>query len=137
MRRLVLGDDDEAGGVTVQAVDDAGARRARARRELAEVKGERVGERARWRAGRGVYNHPGGLVDDHEVFVLEHDRERDLFGHEGGRVCRRQFDLYTVALAQLVRGFGRAPADQHVAVFDEALDARAAPALYARRQVGV
>ena len=61
---IVLGDDDHAAGVAVEAMDDAGAGWAAAAAEGAEVVGERAGECAVPMAFGRVDDHAGGFVDD-------------------------------------------------------------------------
>src|SRR5919197_2800488 len=96
---------------------------------IPKSEGERVSERARMDARRRVDDHAGGLVDDDYLLVLVDDVERDLFGREFRRRRRGQLDLDALARPQLVRRLRRAPADEHVAVLDRALERRAAHAL--------
>ncbi len=87
--------------------------------------------------GRGVDDESGGLVDDDDLFVLVDDVERYLFGRDLGGRRRGQLDLDALAPFELERGLGRAPADEHVAVINHALQGRTAHALDARREEGV
>jgi hypothetical protein len=75
--------DHQAGGVPVEAVHYPGAPGLGAARGAA---GERLRKGAGRVAGRRVYDHPGGLVDDQQVVILEHD----LIGHTlaGARIGR-------------------------------------------------
>ena len=67
-----LGDDDAAGGVFVQAVDDAGALdTANARKFAAAVMEHRVDQRAIGVARRGVDDHARGFVDHHEIVIFK------------------------------------------------------------------
>ncbi len=66
--------DEQAGGVLVEAMDDAGARDPR---ERGRVVKQRVGERAVAVAGPGVDDDAGRLVDDDDCVVLVHDPESD------------------------------------------------------------
>ncbi len=66
---VVLGDEDDAAGLLVEAVDDAGAEVAADVGEMVEVVEEGVDEGAAVAcvvggAGAGVDHHAGGLVDD-------------------------------------------------------------------------
>ena len=91
---VVLGDDDQAGRVFVQAMDDAGALDAADAGQVAAVGEQGVDQRARLGPRRGVDDQALGLVDDDEVGVLVDDVERDgfglgLLGAAGGRASRR------------------------------------------------
>ena len=152
VRRVVLRHDEQAGGVLVEAVDDAGAhgdvagvgRGRRRRREAdvlvvgllvfilerdglaADVVQERVDERAGAVAVGRVDDHPGGLVDDQEVVVFVDHIERDRLG--AGFDRRRSAEA---ALDPVAGGDGRrdlrldGAVDGHAAVLDPALDLRA------------
>ena len=86
---VVFGDEDEAAGLLVEAMDDAGAEVAADVGELVEVEEEGVDEGAAVAgvvggAGSGVDHHAGGLVDDGEVLVFVEDVEGDVFGRWRG-----------------------------------------------------
>ena len=70
MGRLVLCNDDEAGGVLVQAVHYACAQRASDALQPGVEGRQCVGECVAPVAGAGVHDEPRGLVDDQEVVVL-------------------------------------------------------------------
>ena len=79
MRRVGLGDDHQPGGVLVEPVDDARPLHpADARQRRAAMADQRIDQRAVGMARRGMDDEAGGLVDDDEVLVLEHDVERDV-----------------------------------------------------------
>jgi hypothetical protein len=85
-------DDEQPGGIAVEAVDDAGALRVAAGRlgRSGRRRGalrEQLGERVLAVALGGVDDDSGGLVDDEQVLVLVGDREglRGLGGSAGGR----------------------------------------------------
>ena len=74
---VVLGDDDEASGVFVNAMDDAGARdAANAGERVRAMREQRIHDRPAHRARRGVHGHAAGFVDDDEMLVLVDDVER-------------------------------------------------------------
>ena len=80
---VVFGDDDEAAGVLVEAMNDAGAKVAAGCGKRFETEEQRVDEgvavaRIFSFAGAGVHHHAGGLVDDGEVLVFEDDVERNV-----------------------------------------------------------
>src|SRR5947207_8046633 len=62
------GDDEQARGVAVEAMDDARAVRLLPARDV--VAEQPVYERPACMAGRGMDDDPRGLVDDEEVLVL-------------------------------------------------------------------
>ena len=129
---VVFGDEDEAAGELVEAMDDAGAEVAADVGELGEVEEERVDEGAAVAgvvggAGAGVDHHAGGLVDDGEVLVFVEDVEGDVFG-DGveRRGLRGAFDLDGFAAVEFLLGLGGMAVDADLAGFDEELDAGAA-----------
>ena len=130
---VVFGDEDEAAGLFVEAVDDAGAEVAADVGEFVEVEEESVDEGAAvagvWlaRCGvpcSGVDHHAGGFVDDGEVFVFVEDFEGDVLG-DG--VERRglggAFDLDGFAAVEFLFGLRGVAVDADLAGFDEELDA--------------
>ena len=74
-----LRDDQEAAGVLVEAVDDAGARHAG---ELRRVMQERIQQRAVPVAAARVHDETRRLVDHEQCVVLVDDRQRHRFGQE-------------------------------------------------------
>ena len=85
MHLVALGDDEQAGGVAVQAVHDPGAPVLLAARDAT---GERLRKRAMAMPARRMHDHPDGLVDDDQVLVLERDGEvRHRLG-AAGRIGR-------------------------------------------------
>jgi len=82
---VVFGDEDEAAGELVEAVDDAGAEVAADVGEVGEVEEERVDEGTAVAgvvggSGSGVNHHAGGFVDDGEVLVFVEDVEGNVLG---------------------------------------------------------
>ncbi len=105
---IVFGDEDDAGGFFVEAMDDAGAEDVAALGERLAAAEERVDERAFVIAGAGVDDHAGGLVDGDDVVVFVEDVERDGFGFGADGRARLGGDGDVFAAAQAVGGFGRA-----------------------------
>ncbi len=89
MRRVVLGDDEQARGVLVQPVHDARPLHpANAGQTLAAMGDQRIDERPGLVTGAGMHDEAGRLVDDDEVVVLVDDIERDILaqGLRGDRL---------------------------------------------------
>ncbi len=129
---VVLGDDDGAAGLLIQAMNDAGAQLAAGGGELLHVVQQRVDQRAAVSeivrcAGAGVDHHAGGLVDHGEGVVLIKDVERDVLRRGAQRGwAGLAFDGDGLAAAQLVAGLGGDAVDAHLAGGDEHLHPRAA-----------
>ncbi len=130
-RALVLGRDQHAARVLVEAVHDAGPRHAADPFERRPAMGQkRVHQRAVQIAGRGMHHEPRLLVDDDEIVVLVEDDERNVLRLRLGRYGRRHGD--GIALARFdpeVRVSYRGFAFAHAAFFDQRLEPRA-------RQIG-
>ena len=81
VRRQRARDDHDAGGVLVEAVDDAGARQ-RVERRIAMQ--QRIDQRAGRIAGAGMHDQARRLVDDEDVLVLVQHVEGDVLGLANG-----------------------------------------------------
>ena len=110
MGAIVLGHDDQAAGVFVESVDDAGAQVAAGGGERLEAVEQRIDQRAAAArvvalARAGVDHHSGRLVDDREVGVFVDNVQRNVFrsGLER-RGARLAGDVDALAAAQLERG---------------------------------
>ena len=133
---VVFGDEDEAGGLLIEAMHDAGPEVAVEVGEPVEVVEERVDEGAMGTRigslgigggpGSSVDRHPGGFVDYGEVVVFEEDVERNVF-RKGVKRCRAgsAFDLDRFAASQFEAGPGRPSVDADLAGVDEELNAGA------------
>ena len=92
LRRIGLGDDDQAARLLVEPMDDPGSADAGDRAEglaaIARTTQEGVHEGARSVPGRRMHDEPGRLVDDQHVVVLVGDDERDRLRDE--RLIRRR-----------------------------------------------
>src|SRR5579871_1060649 len=129
---VVFGDKNNAAGLLIEAVDDAGAEVAADAGELVEVVEKGVDEGAVVAgivggAGAGVDHHASGLVDDGEVLVFVEDLEGDVLGKgvEGRRVWGA-FNLDLLAAVKFLFGLGGSAGDADLAVLDEELDTGAA-----------
>ena len=84
--RVGARDDEQAGRVAVEAVDDSRPILVTAGR----IEGEQpVDERACVVARTGMNHDAGGLVDDEQVLVLPRDAQVHLLGDERRSVCRQ------------------------------------------------
>ncbi len=125
MGRVILGDQDDAGGLLVQTVDDAGTKVATHLGERIQVVQQRVDQRAvvahvLRRSRSGMHHHSGRLVDDRQVLVLMQDVERDVL-REGVQRLRTggAFDLDGLATRQLELRLGRVAVDADLAGLDQ------------------
>ncbi len=101
---VVLGHHQQAGGVLVQAVDDARPLAAADARQVVAVLEQGVDQGA-GRVARGrMDDEAGRLLDDEQVGVLEDDVERDVLGRRVQRPGRRLVHHDAVAGLDPVRG---------------------------------
>jgi hypothetical protein len=128
MGAVVFGDEDEAAGLLVEAMDDAGAEIAAYVGEFGEVEEKRVDQGASVAfvvrdTRAGVDHHAGGFVDDGEVLVFVKDFEGDVFGNgvEGGGL-RGAFDLDGFAAVEFLFRLGGVAVDADLVGFDEELN---------------
>lgn len=90
VRLFASRDDEEAGRVTVEPVDDARSLGLAAGRSM---RGERLDERARRATRPGMHDQPGGLVHHQKVLILVGDPQA-VRCRAHGRLCsRRAVDL--------------------------------------------
>lgn len=126
VRGVGFRDDEAAGGVFVEAVDDAGAFDSADAGQLAvTMVKERVDESAVRIAGGGVYDHAVCFVEDDDVIVLE----KDIQGYvlRGGDVwdCLGNYDAHRISGFYAVAWLGWLAIDENVLLANESLDARA------------
>jgi hypothetical protein len=118
MRGIVLGHQQHAAGIAVEAVDDAGPQLAAQRGERLEAIKQRVDQRAGVHSRARVNHHAGGLVDGYEIVVFIEDAQRNRFGHGAQRGQFGRLDLDAVALPQQARRpLGRS-VHAHAAILD-------------------
>ena len=90
MRLLGARDDEQAGGVAVEPVDDPGPVRRVAAGEAAD---QPVDERPRRVARRRVHDDPRRLVDHEQVLVLVGDTQRNVLADDLSARHLRELDL--------------------------------------------
>ena len=133
-----LGDDDAAGGVLIQPVDDAGALDAADAGELAlAMMQQGIDQRAVGISRCRMDDHAGALVEDDQIVILEEDFQREVLR---GVVERDGFgddDGDAVAEFHGVARLGGAAVELDVLLADERLDARAGKVRKAGGEEGV
>ena len=101
----------------------------------AAVEQQRVDQRAAFRAGGGVDDEAGWLVDDDEVLVLEHHVERDVLGLGQGADGGRERDGVGGGCDHLGAGVGdRLAVERDAALLDQDAQARPGHACSGLRQ---
>ena len=89
---------------------------------------QRVHQRTIRVSGRGVDHHPGGLVDDDQVLVLEQDIERQVLRHQLDRHSGRHahHHLTVVGPDAMRRRLDHSIIDAHRPLHNQRLDPRSA-----------
>ena len=112
----------QAAGVLVDAVDDAGAYLAADAREAAlAVPEQGVHQRAVRVARSRVDDHALGLVHHQKVVVLVHDVQRDVLRHSLDRLCVRNFQQDGVPRLELEALGDAFAVAEHMTLSHEAL----------------
>lgn len=124
--RVGFRDDQTAGSVFVEAVDDAGSLDPAYTGELAfAVVKERVDESSLVVPRGRVNHHAVFFVEDEEVFVLEEDFQGNVLGRCFGGNGLRYRDRDQITSLHRVPGFCRAIVEKNVLISDQALDSGA------------
>jgi hypothetical protein len=127
-------DDDQPGGVAIEAVDDAGTVDRTARDSARE---QALDERPASQAWRRMDDNPGRLVDDEQVLVLVGDAKAQLLRLERFRADRAAVELDRLA-ARKPKALGAVAAvDAHGAPREETLGLGARSDLGQRGQEAV
>ncbi len=101
---LALGDDHQPAGADVEAVDDAGTLGGARGRDAEPRVGEGAEHGRAFPADRGMRRHPDGLVDHHDVVVVEHDAEvGNTHRHDARLGLRRPLDREPGARPDAIR----------------------------------
>jgi hypothetical protein len=125
VRRVVLGDDHDAGRPLVQPMDDARPQLSANAAEIGHVMEQRVDERAPVMPRAWMDDHPRRFVDNDDVRVLEQHLQREVLCRRRCRHRRGQDDGDHVAFAHLCIGFDDLHArERDVAFLDQPLDLR-------------
>ena len=143
MRGVVCGAHDGARGVLVEAMHNARSRilLAKLRQftagDVLEAPGERVDQRARLVAARGMHDQARGLVDDDDRVVFVDHIEWDVLGLDRARWRRRKVGDNAVAFAELGRALGHAAVDGDRLFVDEPLNLRAREERHAVDEISI
>src|SRR5215831_17538512 len=125
-RRALLRQDEQPGGLAVEAVRELEESGARARRA-------QVLDDTEAHAAPAVDRHSGGLVDHEQRVVLEGDAETGVATRRGGarHRCRHadRWNPNAVAGLEPVGGFNAAAVDPHLAAPEQPVDAAPGDAL--------
>ena len=129
MSKIVFGDDNQAGGFFVEAVDDTWTelifgRRAAAGKGLAAAK-QRVDQSALRIPCSGMNAHSSGFVDDEQIVVFVEDVERNGLGFGAQRRALTGFDGNAFVAPQLLRGLGGIAVHQNKVSREEFLNSGA------------
>ena len=129
------GNHEQAAGVLVKPVDQAGARQ----RSLARVESEqRILQRMRVISRSGMHDQPRGFVDDQAILVFMDDVERDLLGRDDARQgSRLDPDCHPAGRDDPVTGSCGLSGNLHCTRLDPALDAGAGLRRQQPRERGV
>ena len=134
---VVFGDEDDAAGEAVEAVDNAGAEIAAEGGKGFEVMEEGVDEGAILAAGTSVDRHAGGLVDCDEVRVLIEDVEREILGSGAEGAELEWLHFHEFPAPEQVRGLANGAVNGDAALLDPLLQAAAAVAGIAFLEIDV
>ena len=128
---VIFRHNEQAGGVLVDAVDNARAKgTADPRKAAAAVVQYGVDHRAVRIAGCGMHHHALGLVDDQHIAVLVDNVQGDVLGHGVDGLRVGQADLQCLAAGDLVILFHRPAVQQHPLFFCQPLGGGAGQLLH-------
>lgn len=122
VRSIILGNQNDAGGVFIQAVDDARSLYSPHPFQIRAMMEDGIDERTAGMTGGGVHDHAGGFVHGDEVIIFVKDVEQDRFGCGGCRRGRGDVDVDHITGEEALADFGGACIDQRIAVTNPALD---------------
>jgi hypothetical protein len=117
------GDDEQAGRVAVEPVDDAWALGLLATCD--RVREQAVHQCAAGMTGRGMNDDAGGLVDHDQMVVFVCHTERHVFGDKVGLTALRKGELHFFATGQAMALRTRRAVYQHLSLAEQALGGRA------------
>ena len=110
-------DDEEPGGVPIQAVHDSRPLGLLPALDLPAE--EAVDERAASMPRRWMHDQAGGLVDDEKMLVLVRDAKRHLLGLQVGSAPGGYLDLELLSSGEPMALRARSPVDENPALAEE------------------
>ena len=119
-RLFALGDQDQARGIPIQAMDDTGPVVV-AGSQFGAVGQHGIDQRASRMPRCGVDHHPRRLVHHQQSLVLVHNVQRDRLRQQFGGFLSRQKDNDLLALSDLVAGLCRLAIHGHLPAVDQPL----------------
>ena len=138
MGEVILGHDQQARGVFVDPVDDAGALlSADAGETVAAVVQQRVDQGAVGMAGRRMHHHAARFVHNNDVLVLKDDVQGQGLGDQGQIGGRRELDREQIPGAHLVVFLHGRPVQADAAVLQQTLGAAAGQIRHSTRKESV
>ncbi len=105
---IVLGDDHQSRGAAIETMHDSRARLAADPAQILDVVQQSIDERAARVPGPGMDDHPGGLVEDDDIRILEDDAQGQRFRLRGRRTQLGNVDDVALAGAHGRAGAHRA-----------------------------
>lgn len=126
VRKVILRNQDHAGSVFIQPVNDPGTQSVCSLGQLLPPPKQRVDQRPASNPRAGMNRHASGLIHCDDVFILIKQIERNRFRLSPPRWAR--FDVYVNPLpaSDSLRRFTRPPIDEHQPRLNQFLDPRAA-----------
>ena len=122
---LAFGHHDAAGGVLIQAVDDAGAHLPTDAGQIGAVVQQRIHQGAVLVARGRVHREAGGLVEHDQMPVFKQHIQGDVLGEQIGQgLGGRHPKLHLIPRPQGRLGAARHPVHPHVTGIDELLNPR-------------
>jgi hypothetical protein len=139
MRRVVLGDHQQAGSVLVEPVHDARPLDpADAGKAFAAMSDQRVNQGPRFMPRAGMHHQAIRLVDDDQVVVLIDDIKRDILALRLRGDRRRHVDCDRIPATDMISGVADGGVlHGHLAVEDQRFQPRARQVGQARREHAV
>ena len=139
MRPIMLGDDQEAAHILVQPVDDARSlHSANTGKAVAAMSEQSMHQRALLMAGCRVDDEACGFLEHQQMLVLVDDVEHRRLGLEGHGLELGNVDGQALTVFDPAAGLGYLlPVDAHMAVSDQALQARSRVAVKAFGKIAV
>ncbi len=119
-RRLILGDEQDAGRILIKSMDDPRTERCFFNIP-SPVCQQGVHHRPMPLTGGGMYNHTGRFVNRGQTVIFIQDIERNIFRRSGGWLGKRGRDFYDFTAADRIARLLRISVYQNMATSNEQL----------------